>query len=129
MMNMRQIFLLFCGIAIMPVGMSYGIVPAQSLDLLFGFTVANVNEIHIFRAVMGIYLALGVFWLLAAFNGFYRQAGLYSILIFVVGLVAGRLLSVVLDGMPGPVLTSYILVELVGVVVACILINKQESVS
>ena len=99
-MNVRQIFLLVTAIGLIPVALTYGLQPSSSLGRLFDVSVANVNGTHIFRAVMGLYLALVVFLIIGAYRAEVMQAALFSLVVFMLGLAAGRTLSLVVDGRP-----------------------------
>jgi hypothetical protein len=79
----------------------------------------NVDQSHILRAVMMLYIALGLFWLWSAFSDKYRDAGVLVLCFFCGGLVVGRILSVAVDGVPSPILLLYIGMEL-GMVPLCI---------
>ena len=112
-MNLRQIFLLIVAVGLIPIAMSYGVMPQKSLLFLFDVSIADTNSVHIFRAIMGLYLGLVLFWILGAFDVRLRQAALYSLVVFMFGLAAGRGLSVIVDGMPHWLLSGYLLIELV----------------
>ncbi len=125
-MNVRQIFLLIVAVGLVPIAMSYGLMPQQSLSYLFDVSVADTNGIHIFRAIMGLYLGFALFWILGAFSVRLRQAALYSLVVFMFGLAAGRGLSVIVDGMPHWLLFAYLLVELVFGGIGVFLLKKPE---
>ena len=125
-MNIRQMFLLVAAIGLLPIALSYGLMPQKSLSYLFDITVSDPNSIHIFRAVMGLYLALIIFWLIGAFKVQVRQAALYSLIVFMFGLAAGRILSLIIDGMPHWLLTGYLVLELVFGVLGILLIRKSD---
>ena len=125
-MNLRQIFLLIVAVGLIPIAMSYGIMPQQSLLFLFDVSIADTNSVHIFRAVMGLYLGFALFWILGAFNVRLRQAALYSLVVFMFGLAAGRGLSVIVDGMPHWLLIAYLLIELVFGGIGVFLLKKQD---
>ena len=57
----------------------------------------SIDQSHILRAVMMLYLGLGLFWLFCAFSDKYRDAGIIVLAVFCGGLVTGRLLSVILE--------------------------------
>jgi len=82
------------------------------LSFLFDIDVSSINLIHIFRAVMGLYLALIVFWIAGARSKSLRLPALWSLTIFMLGLAAGRLVSLLVDGMPHPLLVLYLVLEL-----------------
>ena len=111
-MNPRQIFLVIAALGLTPIALSYGLVPGTSMDYLFQVPVSDVNGRHIFRAVMGLYLALALFWVAGALRADIRQAALLSLVVFMLGLAAGRVLSLIVDGIPSPLLVVYLLLEL-----------------
>jgi Domain of unknown function (DUF4345) len=79
-----------------------------------------------FRAIMGLYLAMVVFWLLGAYRVHLRQAALYSLVVFMLGLAAGRALSLAVDGMPSLLLVVYLGVEIVLGLVGASLLKKAD---
>jgi hypothetical protein len=125
-MNIRRIFLLVTAIGLTPIALSYGLVPQKSLSYLFDVPVSNINGSHIFRAVMGLYLALLSFWIVGAFRVQLRQAALYSLVVFMLGLALGRVLSLVVDGMPSLLLIGYLGLELIFGILGLILLKKSD---
>ena len=125
-MKVHQIFLLVTAIGLIPIAFSYGLMPQKSLGYLFDISVSDTNGIHIFRAVMGLYLALALFWIIGAFKVQVRQAALYSLIVFMLGLAAGRILSLIVDGMPHWLLLVYLVLELGFGTIGMILIRKSE---
>jgi len=126
LMNVRQIFLLIVAIGLIPIALSYGAFPQQTLLFLFDITVINTNGTHIFRALMALYLGFALFWILGAFNTGLRQAALLSLIVFMFGIAAGRILSVIIDGIPHWLLMAYLLVEIVFGGIAIILSKRME---
>jgi hypothetical protein len=55
-----------------------------------------------------------------------RQAALLSLIVFMVGIAAGRILSVIIDGIPHWLLMAYLLVEIVFGGIAIILSKRME---
>ncbi len=127
MINYQKAYLWISAIGLIPVALSYGVVPELSMNWLFGITVEVPNEAHIFRGVMGLYLALVMLWILGATNERYERAAILSEIFFMSGLAVGRLLSVLVDGWPHWLLASYIVVEAI-LAVAGILLLKQGKV-
>ncbi len=111
-MNCRQVFLLVTAIGLLPVALSYGLAPGRSLEFLFDVSIENVNGTHMFRAIMGLYLGFILFWIIGAFREDVRQAALYSVVVFMFGLAAGRSLSLLADGFPNWLLVTYLVLEL-----------------
>ena len=125
-MNLRQLFLLSTAIGLVPIALSYGLAPQQSLGELFGLKIDSVNGLHIFRAITGLYLALVVFWVVGALRASLRQAALLSLVVFMLGLAAGRLASLLLDGVPDRLLLVYLLLELGIGVVGLLLLKRPD---
>jgi hypothetical protein len=110
-MTKEEIFLLLAAVGLAPVALSYGLMPQVSLSYLFDIDASSVNSSHIFRAIMGLYLAMVTFWIIGARNASLTLPALWSLTIFMLGLAAGRALSIVIDGMPHPLLLGYLAVE------------------
>ena len=106
-MQIKKAFLIGSFVAVSIIALLYGISPRWFAATFLGITDLNLNVAHIFRAIAGLYLALAAFWLYAAFNDKYRNAAILTILLFAGGLVAGRCISLIVDGQPAPVLLFY----------------------
>jgi len=119
-MLLKKGLLIFSFFTISAIALLYGASPEWFFGtFLVDSQPPNIDQSHILRAVMMLYIALGLFWLWSAFSEQYRDAGLLVLCIFCGGLVAGRILSVVVDGVPSPILLLYIAMEL-GMVPICI---------
>jgi len=75
---------------------------------------------------MMLYISLGLFWFYAAFSNKFRDAGIVVLAVFCGGLVSGRILSVIIDGLPSPVLIVYIFMELSLIPVCVWLLRRQD---
>ncbi|MEH6586110.1 MAG: DUF4345 domain-containing protein [Halioglobus sp.] len=127
-MTRESIFLLLAAVGLIPVALSYGFMPQESMAYLFGIDASSVNSSHIFRAVMGLYLAMVVFWITGARLHSLRLPALWSLAVFMLGLAAGRALSIVIDGMPHPLLLVYLLLELgIGFIALYLAKNYQPT--
>ena len=111
-MTKQSAFLLVTAVGLTPIALSYGPVPDKSLSVLFGIDASATNTRHIFRAVMGLYLALIVFWVAGAHKEQLRVPALWSLVVFMFGLAAGRTMSLALDGFPHPLLFVYLVLEI-----------------
>jgi Domain of unknown function (DUF4345) len=76
--------------------------------------------------VMGLYLALIVFWLIGAYRADVRRPALCSLVVFMLGLAAGRILSLVVDGRPHWILLVYLALELVFGVLGLLLLKGSD---
>ena len=117
-MIIKKVFLLIACFTVVIIALLYGVSPHWFARLFLGITDISVEIAHILRSIMGLYLALSIFWLWAAFNDQYRNMAVLTTMIFSGGLVSGRLISVVVDGQPSPVLVLYIILEFVFVPVS-----------
>lgn len=111
-MSRESVFLLLAATGVTPIALSYGVLPQVSLSFLFDVDASSTNLMHTFRAIMGLYLGLVVFWIAGARNESLRLAALWSLTIFMLGLAAGRVVSLVIDGMPHFSLVIFLLLEL-----------------
>ena len=102
----------------------YGILPQKILTTFLAFDVASVDLKHIFRGVMGLYIGLGVFWALASRRTAWHSAGITSVILFMAGLAGGRVLSMVVDGVPSLLLVVYFFVEVAMAVGGVYLLRK-----
>jgi len=93
--NLQKVLLLFCAIGLIPIALSYGLVPEKTLTPLFGISVDNLNLTQIMRAVMGLYFGQIIFWFMGAFNPKLRRPALYVLTIFMLGLAFGRILNAI----------------------------------
>ena len=111
MKNIKKHFLIFAFVAVIPIALAYGISPDWFASTFLGIEILDKNIAHILRAIMCLYLALGLFWLYSAFNKEYRNPALLTVVMFTGGLVVGRLISYFVDGQPQPILLLYIGLE------------------
>ena len=81
-MKLQSIFLFVAVLGLTPIALSYGYAPAISLDYLFGIDASPINVTHIFRAVMGLYLALALFWIAGALLKKYPRLAVLIKIIF-----------------------------------------------
>ena len=85
-------------IIVIIVGLIYGLYPSKILPTVFGFEVNDLELKNILRAVMGLYVVMGIFLLVGIKNSkHWRMATLISVL-FTSGLAFGRILSTIFDG-------------------------------
>lgn len=124
-MSLARGFLVFAALGLTPIALGYGAMPEASLKWLFGIDASALDTRHIFRAIMGLYLALAVFWAAGAFNPRLERPALWSLTVFMFGLAAGRALSLVVDGIPHPLLVVYLLLEVVMGIMGLTLIRRQ----
>jgi len=125
-MKVKQLFLIAAAVGLAPIALSYGLAPELSLEYLFQISVTDTNSLHIFRAIMGLYLAMAAFWTLGAFNPLLTQAAIYSLVVFMLGLALGRMLSIIVDGVPDGLLVVYLLLELGFGIIGIVLLRQKN---
>lgn len=100
MKSSKNYHLILSVILIIPIALVYGLYPAKILPQLFDFTITGADLTNIFRAIMGLYLAMAIFWIIGIVRPQLWYAATMSNIIFMGGLASGRTISLVLDGMP-----------------------------
>lgn len=110
-MHIKQAYLIFAFVAVSIIALLYGVSPDWFARTFLDVDALDADLAHILRAVMGLYIALGLFWLYAAFHPHLRDAAILMTIVFCAGLVSGRLISLVADGQPAPLLLLYVAME------------------
>jgi hypothetical protein len=96
----KNLHLCLTSFTVIGVGLTYGISPNQILPFFFDFKVESIDLNNVFRAIMGLYLGLSFYWLFGIFKTeYWKNATLISV-IFMGGLALGRIISIVVDGVP-----------------------------
>ena len=125
--KLQKALLLIVAIGLIPIALSYGLIPKRTLSFLYDISSYEINQIHIFRAVMGLYLAFVIFWFIGAFKVKFRQAALYCLVVFMFGLAAGRILSLMIEGVPNWLLLVYLVLEMGFGIIGLVLIRKSSD--
>ena len=117
-MKIKKYFLLLAFVIVSIIALLYGISPQWFALTFLDMAELDLDFAHIFRAVMCLYIALGLFWLFSAFSDKYRNTAVLTTVIFAGGLVTGRIISFFADGQPSPILVLYIFMEFILVPIA-----------
>lgn len=126
--TMQRILLLGMAAGLPPVALSYGIAPETTLPFLYGIEAGDVNVRHIFRAMMGLYLAMVSLWVAGALRPNLRLPALWSLATFTGGIGLGRALSLIIDGPPHPLLLAYMVIEFF-IAGSALLLIRRSAVS
>lgn len=97
---MKQLHLKVSIFVIVSISLIYGITPDKTLPLLFDFTIVTTDLKNIFRATMGLYLGIVVFWTIGIMQPKFWAAATITNICFMGGLATGRLMSILIDGQP-----------------------------
>jgi len=111
--RLQKIVLAVAAIGLVPIALGYGFMPEKTLTPLYGFDVDNVNLKHIMRAIMGLYFGQVIIWLMGFSNPNLRRPAMYCLVVFMLGLAGGRILSLIVDGIPHWLLVVYLILELI----------------
>ena len=122
-MTRGSLCLLLIAPGVLAVSLSYGLYPEITLKYLYDIEVNSANLANIFRAIMGLYIALSMFWVVGAFKKSLRLAALWSMTIFMTGIALGRILSILVDGYPDHIFLGYTLIEVVSAITGILLIK------
>ncbi len=112
-MTFDRFLLAFAATGLIPIALGYGFNPSMSAPFLYGFDINGINQPHIFRAVMGLYLGQIFFWYLGSIKQEFRRPALYMLATFMLGLAFGRLISLLIEGLPNGLLLVYLFLELI----------------
>jgi hypothetical protein len=94
----KNLNLLLSGIIVIIAGCVYGGHPSYLMPLILDFQVEVLELKNLLRAVMGIYLGIGVFWLMGAYKAKLWYAATLSNVLFMGGISFGRIVSTIVDG-------------------------------
>jgi hypothetical protein len=122
---MMKLFLLVAAAILVPVALSYGVDPAVILPKFMNITVEGIDQTHIFRALMCLYLGMSTFCVIAAFTPAWRRVAVIWAVFFAYSLALGRILSLIVDGIPSPILLFYMAVELIVGTVGLLVLNRE----
>ena len=111
--RLQKIVLAVAAIGLVPIALGYGFMPEKTLTPLYGFDVDNVNLKHIMRAIMGLYFGQVIIWLMGFSNPNLRRPAMFCLVVFMLGLAGGRILSLIVDGVPHWLLVVYLILEMI----------------
>ena len=126
-MTRESLCLLLIAPGVLAVSLSYGLYPEITLKYLYDIEVNSANLANIFRAIMGLYIALSIFWVAGAFKKSLRLAALWSMTIFMTGIALGRILSIIIDGFPYPIFLFYTVIEIFSALMGYFLIKYRNE--
>ncbi|HUU66684.1 MAG TPA: DUF4345 domain-containing protein [Methyloceanibacter sp.] len=112
--KLMRLYLLFVVALIVPIALSYGVQPRSVLPRALDITVSGTDMVHIFRAMMCLYLGSAIFWAIAAFTPAWQRTAVIWAVFFALSLAVGRAISLVVDGPASRLLVIYLVLEIVG---------------
>jgi len=124
-MKKESFFLVFVAIGVFCVSLGYGFLPNLTMPFLYDIEVAHINLLNILRAISGLYIALVIFWIVGAYNSNLQLPALWSLTIFMTGIAAGRIASILIDGLPSPIFIFYLFLEIMFGLIGYTLIKNK----
>ena len=115
-MNKESIFLILIAVGLIPLGIAYGAHPYLNflpIPFLDQIEINSIDLANIFSAIMGLYIAMAGFWIIGAFKESLRIPALWSLVIFMTGIGTGRIISMLIDGMPTSPFLFFLLLEVI----------------
>lgn len=109
----KNLHLILSVLIVLPAALFYGLIPHETLPLLFDFEVQSTDLKNVFRAILGLYLAFSALWIVGIVKPDFWKMATISNAFFMFGLVFGRFLSMILDGMPSLTFSIGIIGELI----------------
>jgi hypothetical protein len=107
--------------------LSYGIDPAAILPKSTHIVVEGPDQNEMLRAVMGHYLGMTIFCVIAAFTPAWRHVAAIWTVFFLYSIAAGRILRLIVDGTPSPIRLFYIAVELIGGTLGLLVLARERT--
>lgn len=104
-----KIHLIISVLIVVPVAFIYGFKPSVEFDIYLGTT----DEQNFFKAVMGLYIGFSILWIFGIFQTKHLKTALISNVIFMFSLASGRILSLLIDGMPSKIYVFGVVGELI----------------
>jgi Domain of unknown function (DUF4345) len=111
-MTIKQLHLGICALVVICAGMTYGIEPNKILPALFNTPAPSVDLVHFFRAIMGLYLGIALYWIIGTLSPAYWRSATIVNIVVMAGLAIGRTVSIVFDGVPSQLFVIGLFLEI-----------------
>lgn len=95
--TVARVYLVVLAIGVGGFAPLYGVAPSTTVPWLFGAPVDGDVLPQLFRATMGLYLAISALWLLGAWRPAWTRAALATAVAFNGGIALGRVAGLILD--------------------------------
>ncbi len=97
--NFNNFHLIISTAIVIPAAFVYGLNP----NLVLNVDVNTIDEHNILKAIMGLYLAFALLWILGIFKPNYLKIATVCNMLFMFGLAFGRIISIFFDGLPSTI--------------------------
>lgn len=109
---LKHLHLCISALAVIMIGLFYGLTPPKFLALLFDYQVATIDLHHVFKAIMGLYLAIATYWCIGIYKTAHWRNATITNIVFMGGLSFGRIISLAIDGLPSSAFLIGLVTEL-----------------
>ena len=125
-MKLKAIALLSASLGIGVIGLGYLFSP-QMMYGLYGIGLETVNEANMVRSAYGgLFLGFAVLFFLGARRDQLATPALVALLTFMSGFALGRIVSVLVDGVPAPLILLLIVFEITYAALAGYLLSGKD---
>jgi Domain of unknown function (DUF4345) len=124
--KVMRLYLLLIVFLIVPIALNYGLAPEKSLPRVLDISVSGTDQIHVFRALMCLYLGAALFWGIAAFTPAWQRTAVIWGIFFAFSLAVGRLISLAVDGRPSLLLLVYLALEIGGGLLGLAILRVED---
>ncbi len=97
-LNSIKFHLGISALIVISVGLLYGFAPSKFMPLVFNFNVESLELKNMLRAIMGLYLGFGIYWIVGIVKPSQWRTATLANVIFMGGLAFGRIISTLVDG-------------------------------
>ena len=123
-MKLAKFSLFITILAFLGIGFFCLFAPIEASSLV-DLQLSNVTAITDFRANYGgCIIGIGLFFVYCYLNSDYIRLGLILQFLSFGGFVVGRIIGIILDGIPKPILIYFLVAEILLVILAVIALNK-----
>ena len=127
--KLMRFYLLLAVFLIVPIALNYGIAPAEILPKSLDITVEGTDLTHIFRGLMCLYLGAALFWGIAAFTPSWQRTAVIWVVFFAFSIAVGRVISLIVDGQPSPLLLIYLGLEIAAGLLGIFIVRAADRKS
>jgi len=128
-MSFKGFVLISAALGVGAIGTGYLISP-QYMLAFYSVTLDSINEASIIRSVYGgLFLGFAVLFLAGALKQEYSRPALLALLAFMGGFAVGRVISLLADGVPSPLVLGLFGLEVTFASAAAYLLARSVRVS
>lgn len=114
-------------LVIIPAALLYGLHPESFWKTVLGIDLSVIDLQNIFKAIMGLYLAFAIVWMMGILQKSWWFAASISLVFFMGGLAAGRSISMLTDGIPSSFYLMGFLLELLLCLLSIFIMTRKKQ--